>query len=200
MLVALVAILMATGVLKFRVSVAPSGENEQATTTEPKKEEFVLPEGWQKYTSGEFGYSVAYPDSWNVTENNDQGSRDLLIVAPKGAAFVRIAGFYDSSLTSPAAVEESIVEYKASFENKPSEQLKEFQSKMQGNIGGFEASGFMEANGVVYQFLERGILSSNGLALIMRGAVDTTEANLTQEEFDSFVSSVKQVMNSFKVQ
>lgn len=188
-LAGIIAILMATGVLKFNVSVEPS-----------QQKEFVLPEGWQKYTSGEFGYSVAYPSGWNLTENNNEGSRDVLMVASEGKALVRISGFMDSSLSSPAAVEASMAEYKTSFESKPNEMLKGFQSKMEGNIGGFEASGFMLISDVQYQFLERGLLATNGRVLIVRGAVNTSETSLTQEEFDAYVSTVKQVMDSFTTQ
>lgn len=196
---AIIAVLMATGALKLNFSIRPSGA-ENTETQQPQKQEFVLPEGWQKYTSGEFGYSVAYPGDWNVTENNNQGSRDLLIVAPESLAFVRIAAFQDSSLVSIPAIETSMAEYKASFENKPNEDLKEFQTQLQDTTGGFGASGFMSVNGVTYQFLERGILATNGRVLIMRGAVDTTETSTTQAEFDAFVATAKQVMDSFNVQ
>src|SRR3990167_5170226 len=126
-LVGIVAVLMATGVFKFNVSVTPSSK-------EATQKEFVLPEGWQKYTSGEFGYTIAYPSDWNIKENNNAGSRELLITAPGGSAFVRVAGFIDPSINSAEAIEASMVEYKASFNDKPNEQLEKFQSKMQGEI------------------------------------------------------------------
>lgn len=191
--VAIVVVLIATGALKLNISVEPSEKAAQ-------QKEFVLPEGWQKYNSGEFGYSVAYPSGWNLTENNNEGSRDVLMAAPEGKALVRISGFMDSSLSSKETVEASIAEYKASFENKPNEMLKGFQSKVEDNMGRFEAAGLMLINDVQYQFLERGLLAINGRVLLLRGAVNTSETELTQEEFDTYVSTVRQVMDSFRTQ
>ncbi len=188
-LAVIVAILIATGALKFDVSVRPSSSEK----------EFVLPKDWVNYKSGEFGYSVAHPDGWNLQESNN-GSRDLLILAPGGKAFVRIAGFKDSSLNSIEDVEKSMADYKAGFASKPNEQLKEFKSEIKNDLGIFGAAGFMSINDIVYQFLERGIISPNGRVLIMRGAVETTETAMTNEEFENFVATVKQIMNSFSVQ
>src|SRR3989344_3437298 len=189
-LAGVVVVLMATGAFKVNLSVTPS-------QSAPQKE-FVLPVGWQKYTSGEFGYSVAYPEGWNVREENTGGSRDLLIVAPEGTAFVRISGFKDSSLSSQEAVEASMAEYKASFDNKPNEKLEGFQSKMEGKIGGFQASGLMIANDIQYRFLERGLLATNGRVLIMRGSVSNAEGAITQKEFEELSATVRKIMDSFR--
>ena len=190
-----IIILMATGVLKFSASVSPS-----QTTSNAEVEESILPEGWVKYTSGEFGYSLAYPDGWNISENNGEGSRDVLITAPQGKAFVRIAGFQDASVNSVTAVEASMAAYKASLESKSDEQLNEFKSEMKSGIGYFGAAGKMDVGGIIYQFLERGMLATNGRVLIMRGAVNTSETDLTQEEFDSHIATVKQIMGGFAIQ
>jgi len=190
-LVGIVAVLMATGVFKFNVSVTPSSK-------EATQKEFVLPEGWQKYTSGEFGYTIAYPSDWNIKENNNAGSRELLITAPGGSAFVRVAGFIDPSINSAEAIEASMVEYKASFNDKPNEQLEKFQSKMQGEIGAFEATGLMLANDVQYRFLERGLLATNGRVLIMRGSVSNAEGTITQKEFEELSATVRKIMDSFR--
>ena len=190
-LVGIVAVLMATGVFKFNVSVTPSSK-------EVVQKEFVLPEGWQKYTSGEFGYAIAHPSDWNLTENNNSGSRELLITAPGGSAFVRVAGFVDSSINSIEAIEASMAEYKASFDNKPNEKLEGFQSKMEGEIGGFQASGLMIANSIQYRFLEQGLLAANGRVLIMRGSVINTEDAITQEEFEELSAIVRKIMDSFR--
>ena len=190
-MVGIVAVLMATGVFKFNVSVTPSSK-------EATQKEFVLPEGWQKYTSGEFGYTIAYPSDWNLKENNNAGSRELLITAPGGSAFVRVAGFIDPSINSAEAIEASMVEYKASFNDKPNEQLEKFQSKMQGEIGAFEATGLMLANDVQYRFLERGLLATNGRVLIMRGSVSNAEGAITQKEFEELSATVRKIMDSFR--
>ena len=190
-MVGIVAVLMATGVFKFNVSVTPSSK-------EATQKEFVLPEGWQKYTSGEFGYTIAYPSDWNIKENNNAGSRELLITAPGGSAFVRVAGFIDPSINSAEAIEASMVEYKASFNDKPNEQLEKFQSKMQGEIGAFEATGLMLANDVQYRFLERGLLATNGRVLIMRGSVSNAEGAITQKEFEELSATVRKIMDSFR--
>ena len=190
-MVGIVAVLMATGVFKFNVSVTPSSK-------EATQKEFVLPEGWQKYTSGEFGYTIAYPSDWNIKENNNAGSRELLITAPGGSAFVRVAGFIDPSINSAEAIEASMVEYKASFNDKPNEQLEKFQSKMQGEIGAFEATGLMLANDVQYRFLERGLLATNGRVLIMRGSVSNAEGTITQKEFEELSATVRKIMDSFR--
>ena len=190
-LVGIIAVLMATGVFKFNVSVTPSSK-------EATQKEFVLPEGWQKYTSGEFGYTIAYPSDWNIKENNNAGSRELLITAPGGSAFVRVAGFIDPSINSAEAIEASMVEYKASFNDKPNEQLEKFQSKMQGEIGAFEATGLMLANDVQYRFLERGLLATNGRVLIMRGSVSNAEGTITQKEFEELSATVRKIMDSFR--
>ena len=190
-MVGIVAVLMATGVFKFNVSVTPSSK-------EATQKEFVLPEGWQKYTSGEFGYTIAYPSDWNIKENNNAGSRELLITAPGGSAFVRVAGFIDPSINSAEAIEASMAEYKASFNDKPNEQLEKFQSKMQGEIGAFEATGLMLANDVQYRFLERGLLATNGRVLIMRGSVSNAEGTITQKEFEELSATVRKIMDSFR--
>ena len=187
----IIAVLMATGVFKFNVSVTPSSK-------EAAQKEFVLPEGWQKYTSGEFGYTIAYPSDWNIKENNNAGSRELLITAPGGSAFVRVAGFIDPSINSAEAIEASMVEYKASFNDKPNEQLEKFQSKMQGEIGAFETTGLMLANDVQYRFLERGLLATNGRVLIMRGSVSNAEGAITQKEFEELSATVRKIMDSFR--
>ena len=183
-------VLMATGVFKVNLSVTPSQSTAQ--------KEFVLPEGWQKYSSGEFGYTVAYPDTWNLSEKNSDGSRDLLIVIPGNKAFVRITGYKDFSLSSKESVEASIEEYKASFNDKPNEQLEKFQSKMEGKIGAFEAAGLMLANDVQYRFLERGLLATNGRVLIMRGSVSNAEGAITQKEFEELSATVRKIMDSFR--
>ena len=190
-LAGIIAVLMATGVFKFNVSVTPSSK-------EATQKEFVLPEGWQKYTSGEFGYTIAYPSDWNIKENNNAGSRELLITAPGGSAFVRVAGFIDPSINSAEAIEASMVEYKASFNDKPNEQLEKFQSKMQGEIGAFETTGLMLANDVQYRFLERGLLATNGRVLIMRGSVSNAEGTITQKEFEELSATVRKIMDSFR--
>ena len=190
-LAGIIAVLMATGVFKFNVSVTPSSK-------EATQKEFVLPEGWQKYTSGEFGYTIAYPSDWNIKENNNAGSRELLITAPGGSAFVRVAGFIDPSINSAEAIEASMAEYKASFNDKPNEQLEKFQSKMQGEIGAFEATGLMLANDVQYRFLERGLLATNGRVLIMRGSVSNAEGTITQKEFEELSATVRKIMDSFR--
>lgn len=182
------AILMAAGVLKFKVGLSPSATNESA-----------LPEGWEKYQSGEFGYSVAYPSGWNISENNGANSREVVIMAPQNKAFVRIAAFKDEAVNSVKAVEDSIAEYKASFEKKETEKLSEFESKMDGDVGNFGLSGRMAVGDRVYQFLERGTLAASGRVLIMRGAVNTSEKELTQEEFDALGKTVRQIMDSFGV-
>ena len=187
----IIAVLMATGVFKFNVSVTPSSK-------EATQKEFVLPEGWQKYTSGEFGYTIAYPSDWNIKENNNAGSRELLITAPGGSAFVRVAGFIDPSINSAEAIEASMAEYKASFNDKPNEQLEKFQSKMQGEIGAFETTGLMLANDVQYRFLERGLLATNGRVLIMRGSVSNAEGAITQKEFEELSATVRKIMDSFR--
>jgi hypothetical protein len=186
--VAVIVIFMATGVLKF--NVGPT-----------QKQEFVLPEGWTKYTSGEFGFSVAYPEDWNFKENNNGGSREMMFVSPGGKAFVRVAAFIDDSLKTPEAVEASMAQYKATLEAKDEneEVLKQFKSEMNNQMGGFMASGMMASNGSAYQYLERGLLATNGRVLIMRGGVDTSETKLTQAEFDSLVAAVKKIMDSFGV-
>lgn len=191
----IIILLMVSGVLKFNVSVGPS---KQAAEQKEQKET-VIPEGWLKYTSGEFGYTIVYPDEWNLLEQDSEGSRNVVIAAPENKALVRIAAFLDQSLSTPAAVETSMTEYKASFENKPDELLKQFQSKMEGNVGGFEASGFVLISGVQYQFLERGLLATNGRVFIMRGAVNTSETAMTQEEFGAHVATIKKIMESFSV-
>jgi hypothetical protein len=183
-ILAVIVFFAATGSFNF---TAQNGSNKAA-----------LPEGWTRYTSGELGYVVSYPEGWNVQENSG-GSRDVLLTAPRGAAFVRIAGFNDPSINSIEAIKASIAEYKASFATKPNELLKEFESDTQGAIGGFGASGRMQINGAIYQFLERGLLSTNGRVLIMRGAVNTTETAMTQQEFDAQVKIIKQIMDSFSV-
>ena len=185
-----VVVLMATGVFKVNLSVTPSQSTAQ--------KEFVLPEGWQKYSSGELGYTVAYPDTWNLSEKNSDGSRDLLIVIPGNKAFVRITGYKDFSLSSKESVEASIEEYKASFNDKPNEQLEKFQSKMEGKIGAFEAAGLMLANDVQYRFLERGLLATNGRVLIMRGSVSNAEGAITQKEFEELSATVRKIMDSFR--
>jgi len=190
-LAGIIAVLMATGVFKFNVSVTPSSK-------EAAQKEFVLPEGWQKYTSGEFGYTIAYPSDWNIKENNNAGSRELLITAPGGSAFVRVAGFIDPSINSAEAIEASMAEYKASFNDKPNEQLEKFQSKMQGEIGAFETTGLMLANDVQYRFLERGLLATNGRVLIMRGSVSNAEGAITQKEFEELSATVRKIMDSFR--
>ena len=190
-LAGIIAVLMATGVFKFNVSVTPSSK-------EATQKEFVLPEGWQKYTSGEFGYMIAHPSDWNLKENNNAGSRELLITAPGGSAFVRVAGFIDPSINSAEAIEASMVEYKASFNDKPNEQLEKFQSKMQGEIGAFETTGLMLANDVQYRFLERGLLATNGRVLIMRGSVSNAEGTITQKEFEELSATVRKIMDSFR--
>ena len=187
----IIAVLMATGVFKFNVSVTPSSK-------EAAQKEFVLPEGWQKYTSGEFGYTIAYPSDWNIKENNNAGSRELLITAPGGSAFVRVAGFIDPSINSAEAIEASMAEYKASFNDKPNGQLEKFQSKMQGEIGAFETTGLMLANDVQYRFLERGLLATNGRVLIMRGSVSNAEGAITQKEFEELSATVRKIMDSFR--
>src|SRR3989338_11377029 len=125
-LVLIIAALAATGSFKFSFRGAPKENQASAKKT---NDEFVLPQGWVKYTSGEFGYSVAYPDGWNVQEKNT-GNREVLLTAPKNFAFVRIAAFKDSTITSQETIEASIADYKASFNSKPQEQLKEFKSEM----------------------------------------------------------------------
>ena len=189
-LAGVVVVLMATGVFKVNLSVTPSQGTAQ--------KEFVLPEGWQKYSSGEFGYTVAYPDTWNLSEKNSDGSRDLLIVIPGNKAFVRITGYKDFSLSSKESVETSIEEYKASFNDKPNEQLEKFQSKMEGEIGGFEAAGLMLTNDIQYRFLERGLLATNGRVLIMRGSVSNAEGAITQKEFEELSATVRKIMDSFR--
>ncbi|MFH1656494.1 MAG: PsbP-related protein [Candidatus Nealsonbacteria bacterium] len=199
--VIIIIILMATGVLKFNIGIAPSSpitiEDENTTIVK----EFIVPEGWEKYTSGEYGYSVAYPNNWNLKENNSEGTREVLMFAPENKAFVNISAFKDSTLSSPETVEASIAEYKASLEAKDEDQeiLKDFRSEMMGEVGGFNATGIMAVNGVAFQFLEQGLFATNGRVLIMRGAINTSKIDLTQEEFDSFVATVKQIMDSFKI-
>lgn len=183
-----VVLLMATGVLKFKVGLSPKTANESA-----------VPEGWEKYQSGEFGYSVAYPSGWNVSENNGANSREVVIMTPQNKAFVRIAAFKDESLNSAKTVEDSIAEYKASFDGKETEKLSEFESKMNGDVGNFGLSGRMAVGDRVYQFLERGTLAASGRALIVRGAVNTSEKEMTQEEFDALGKTIRQVMDSFGV-
>ena len=113
---------------------------------------------------------------------------------------MRVAAFNDSSLNSVEAIETSIAEYKASFINKPKEELKEFKSEMRNDSGGFDVAGFMNVNGATYQFLEHGVFSKNGRVLIMRGAVDTTETSLTQEEFDALIKITKRIMDGFNAE
>ncbi|MDZ4286246.1 MAG: hypothetical protein U1A23_04925, partial [Candidatus Sungbacteria bacterium] len=60
-LVLLVVVLVATGSFKFSARIG--GENN----VPPKggiAQETVVPEGWTKYVSGEFGYTILYPDGW----------------------------------------------------------------------------------------------------------------------------------------
>jgi len=190
----IIVILLISGALKFNFSATRSQPESETVDTQ----ETPLPEGWQKYSSGEFGYTVAYPDVWNLSEKNSGGSRDLLIVIPGDKAFVRIAGYKDSSLSSKESVEASIEEYKASFNNKPNEQLEKFQSKIQGEIGGFEATGLMLVNDVQYRFLERGLLATNGRVLIMRGSVSNAEDVITQEEFEELSATVRKILDSFR--
>lgn len=194
-LAAVIIFMMAIGALKFNVSIAPSDQAAEPKEQPKEQKEAVIPEGWLKYNSGEFGYTIAYPDNWNLLEQSSGGSRNVVIAAPQNKAIVRVAAFIDQSLSTPEAVEASMAEYKASFEAKPDELLKQFQSKMQGDIGGFEASGFVLINGIQYQFLERGLLATNGRVLILRGAVNTKlEA---QEDVDAHGAIVKQILNSF---
>jgi len=186
-----IVILVATGSFKFSASI---GEKENVIP------ESMVPEGWKKYTSGEFGYSIAHPSDWNLTDNNTQNSRDLFIMALRGVAFVSVAGFHDPSINSVTAIEASIAEYKASFENKPEELLNNFKTQINGDIGYFGADGRMRTDEAVYQFLERGMLTTDGRVLIMRGAVDTSETSLTQEAFDIHVAMVNQIMDSFNIE
>ena len=111
---------------------------------------------------------------------------------------MRVAGFIDPSINSAEAIEASMVEYKASFNDKPNEQLEKFQSKMQGEIGAFEATGLMLANDVQYRFLERGLLATNGRVLIMRGSVSNAEGAITQKEFEELSATVRKIMDSFR--
>ena len=71
---------------------------------------------------------------------------------------------------------------------------------MGDGLGFFAASGLMIVNEATYQFLERGVLSPDGRVVIRRGAVDTTETAMTQEEFDGLVKTAKQIMDSFKIE
>lgn len=184
-------VLVATGALKLNVSVSPSQQ--------PAQQEFVVPEGWQKYTSGEFGYTIAYPSVWNLTEENTGGKREVLVVAPEGLAFARVAAFRDSSITSQETIEASIAEYKSSLESQTEDhQVKQFESRMDGNVGVFGVSGLMLVNDIQYQFLEKGVLAQDGRVLIMRGAAENRMG--TQEEFEARSSIVRDILDSFKPQ
>src|SRR3989344_8687490 len=184
--VVVIIILMATGALKFSVTVTPSS----ITDSEGKSSKPVLPEGWVEYPNTEVGYTIYYPQDWKLQENNEQGAEEILLVAPEGTAFVRVAAFQDSSITSEETIRASMKEYEASFAGKSDEVVTKFESDVINTVGYFRVTGGMQINKVPYSFLERGMLAQNGNVIIMRGA--TVTANV-----QALAPIINQIMESF---
>lgn len=150
------------------------------------------PDGtWLEYSSDALGFSVSYPDGWQVTEEAAESGPDILIADGKGLAFVRIRGLFDPYLNSAEAIASSVAKYQTTLASQPGVSISKFQPEdVQGGIGGFIATGGFSVNGTPYRFQERGRLSTRGQVLIMRAA-DESGA------FDTSVDILDRVLESF---
>ena len=149
---------------------------------------------WQVYTSEALGFSLSHPAGWSVKETDAPSGPDILAMDNGGHAFVRVRGFVDPYLDSKEAITSSIAEYQKSLALQEGVRVSDFQKKeIEGNIGEFFAAGEFEVSGSTYRFEERGWLSIAGQVLILRAA-DAPQG------FDESLSTMKKIMDSFKLE
>lgn len=192
-LVVLIIILMATGVLKFSATYAPTPaapETAAPKTTDVTKASQV---NMEPYTSTAFGYSISKPVAWKVDEGSSASGLSIMIKEPKSAAFLSIRAMSDKSMNSAEAITASIAQYRTSLSAQPNTTVTDFQTgAVENNVGGFIAKGTMTISSVPFQFEERGLLATNGRVLIMRAATIPQIAEIT-------MPLMRQMMESFKI-
>ena len=184
-IVVVVVLLLVTGALKFSVRVGPPQPLAQPAA------ETAAATKWRTYANKDFGYLISYPPDWILRENTGSSSRDILLTQPGNLGFVRIMGILDPAVNSEDAMRASLQAYKDSFATKPDEVLAAFKSDIQGAIAGFMAAGKMRLNNQEYIFKERGLMSTKGRVLIMRGAAVT-------EQQKEILPVADKIMDSFQ--
>jgi len=143
------------------------------------------------YSSSEYGYFLSHPLGWSVENVPSKTHREIKVKDPKGVAFVLIAAHIDPNISSTTDLEGAISSRESAI--KSSVNVDNFEKSVQGEVGGYLATGSETFNGITVNFQERGLFGTTGKILLFHGAV-------VPEYMNNYGAAITQIIDSFKLE
>lgn len=126
---------------------------------------------WKTFHSNQYGYSIKYPNNWQVKENNTPDTREILVTANDKTALVKINAYHDPTMTTTDKVTKAIVAMKDKMKTDKNLRITAFKDSLDGQVGGYIAQGYQKFDTEEWRFENRGLLSTNDRILIVHGAI-----------------------------
>ncbi|MBI2617239.1 hypothetical protein HYW55_03845 [Candidatus Gottesmanbacteria bacterium] len=193
--IALLPILIVAGIILVGILTIPKVLQKTSNTAEPASEQVSVPpesDTWETYQSSQYGYSVKHPKGWIVDDSQFATKQEISIYEPSKNAGVQINAYQDNSVNSAASMKDSMQAFKEKMSSEPNLKVAKFTDNVEGNIGGFIATGEQIINGETYIFENRGLLATNGRILIFHG-------NIKVDKKQEYTDTISKIMESFSL-
>jgi len=166
-----------------------SGQGIETDSSEKTVDQASL--AWISYSSQDYGYSLGHPEGWSVSDVPADDHREIKVMDPAGRAFVLISAYQDPSINSVENVEIAI-SYREEAVNVNG-TVDKFESGIEGEVGGYLATGTETFNDFTVKFQERGLFGTNGKILLFHGVV-------VPEYMSQYSSVVTKIIESFQLE
>lgn len=200
-IIAFIAVLFATGVLKLKVFISKENQIKTADienstpSSNPKSDEHAMAE----YKSERYGYSIKYPIAWRMDESQKEAPADL-ILNPSKDAVVLIQLINDPTLSNEGSFDLISNEAKKQFTNDPRYEIDLFELVPEQGLPPYTIGGFVAAGTYLgaetnqeWRFKEYGIFTKTGRAFYVRG-------NIKKEAAGQYGEIINQIMDSFNIE
>lgn len=182
--------LLGKGILVLTSALVLSACNVNFTTS---KSGDKAESGWETYNNDQYGYSVQHPKGWLPKDYSSETTRQIYVYEPNKRAYVKVDAYKEDKLDSPEAMKSIIQAFKERITSEQGMTLKQFNESIEGEVGGYIASGEQEAGEEVFLFENRALLSTNGRVLIFHRSV-------SKEAFSELDETLDKIIKSFSLQ
>ena len=145
----------------------------------------------QTYTSSQYGYSVTYPQDWELFDGNTKSTRQIQIRDKANLGYVNIQAFFDKSLSEAGNIQKALDELEKKFRSDPRLKVEKFKSQLEGKVGGYIGQGTETVDNQDYYFENRGLLATNGKILLFFG-------NYKKSAPTDYLQKIEKIFTSFK--
>lgn len=148
--------------------------------------------GWETFKSDQYGYSIQHPKGWTVKDNSTENSRQIYVYEPNKRAYLKIDAYSDDRINSTETMKSAVSSFKQRMEEEPDLTVKEFKESIEGEVGGYIATGEQKIGDEVYLFENRGLVSANGRMLIFHRTV-------IKDAFAELDETLSKIIKSFSI-